>query len=127
LSIIYIASGNATEVSNFAADARAWKGGQNLIVTTKFDLLKGSDLALLNSLAWDQQALVDFLVLLVATQFGGVGHSNFAWNIALKRHRYSKMTGSDHLQNGPYTSSDEYSQIYSEVGRYAEYSCCMWP
>jgi hypothetical protein len=126
LSVIYIASGNATEVSKFAADARARKGGLDLVVTTKSKLLSGSDLALLNSMAWDQQALVDFLVLMVASQFAGVAHSSFAWNIALKRHRWSKMAGSDHLK-GPQMLSDEYSQIYGEIGGYPEYAANMWP
>jgi hypothetical protein len=126
LSVVYIASGNATEVSKFAADARAREGGQDLIVTTKDKLLSGSDLTVLNSLAWDQQALVDFLVLMVASQFAGVAHSSFAWNVALKRHRWSNMTGSDHLK-GPQMLSDEYSQIYGKIGGYPEYANCMWP
>jgi len=126
LSVIYVASGNATEVAKFAANARARPGGQDLVVTTKYKLLSGPDLMVFNSLAWDQQALVDFLVLMVASQFAGVAHSSFAWNVALKRHRWSKMNGSDHLK-GPLMLSDEYSQIYGKIGGYPEYAANIWP
>lgn len=127
LSVIYTASGNATEVSKFAADARARAGDRDLVVTTKNELLSHSDLMVLNSLTWDQQALVDFLVMMVASQFAGVAHSSFAWNVALKRHRWSKMNGSDHLEQGPQMLSDEYTQIYGKIGGYPEYAAGIWP
>lgn len=121
-SVIYVASGDATEVAKFATDARE---GHNLTVTTKFDLLHGEELEALRTLAWDQQALVDFLVLLRATDFAGVAHSSFAWNIALKRHMYSEMV-SGYL-DGPQMFSDELSQIYGPPMGYPEYAACMWP
>lgn len=122
LSVIYVASGNATQVALFAEEARASHG---ITVTTKQQLLTGSDRKLLDKLAWDQQALVDFLVMLAAVQFGGVGHSSFAWNVALRRHTFAKQQ-KGHL-DGPQMLSDDLSQIYGEPKKYPEYAACLWP
>jgi len=121
-SIIYVASGDASEVSTFAHDAASI----NATITTKTLLLTGTDKEQLEALAWDQQALVDFLVMLKATSFAGVGHSSFAWNIALKRHTFLKGNGQDHLK-GPQMLSDELSQVYGFPRGYPEYASCLWP
>ncbi|TDZ32142.1 hypothetical protein C8035_v000736 [Colletotrichum spinosum] len=120
LRVVYVASGNATEVGIFAGQAHA----RGVAVVTKTDLLSGRDLARLGALAWDQQALVDFLVMLGAAQFGGIGHSSFAWNIALKRHLFAQER--DHL-SGPQMLSDDMSQIYGIPGKWPEYAACLWP
>ncbi|KAI9740131.1 MAG: hypothetical protein M1818_004882 [Claussenomyces sp. TS43310] len=120
-SVIYVASGNVTEVARFADDARATG---DFLVTTKFDLLKKQHLKMLNKLAWDQQGMVDFLVMLRATDFAGIAHSSFAWNIALRRHIRSNI--SNYL-DGPQMLSDELSQIYGQPRGYPEYYSCMWP
>ncbi|KAL2065577.1 hypothetical protein VTL71DRAFT_3247 [Oculimacula yallundae] len=119
-SVIYVASGNLTEIARFAANATAI----NLPVTTKSDLLTGSDLEELNALAWDQQALVDFLVMHKAADFAGIGHSSFAWNVALRRHTFTEER--QHL-DGPQMLSDELSQIYGKIRNYPEYAACLWP
>ncbi|CAG8957424.1 hypothetical protein HYFRA_00011405 [Hymenoscyphus fraxineus] len=119
-SVIYLASGDIKEVERFSDDAAA----HNLIVTTKYDLLTGNDLLLLQNMAFDQQALVDYLVLLKSSAFAGVGHSSFAWNIALFRHQFAKQR--DHL-NGPQLLSDELSQIFGVPNMYPEYAPCLWP
>jgi hypothetical protein len=121
-SVIYVASGDLNEVAKFANDAST--SPNNFAVTTKFDLLKGKDLEELQGLKWDQQALVDFLVMLKASDFAGIGHSSFAWNIALKRH--VSATQKKHL-DGPQMLSDELSQIYGIVRGYPEYAACLWP
>jgi hypothetical protein len=54
----------------------------NLTVTTKHDLLTGDDLSELEALRFDQRTMVDFL-LSKSSDFAGVGHSSFAWNVAL--------------------------------------------
>ncbi|CAG8976353.1 hypothetical protein HYALB_00006125 [Hymenoscyphus albidus] len=118
--LIYVASGNLTEVSRFAEEAQAL----DLTVTTKADLLQSRDLEVLETLVWDQQALVDFLVMLKSSDFAGIGHSSFAWNIALKRHIYAHEK--KHLQ-GPQMLNDEYSQIYGLPRGYPEYAACLWP
>jgi hypothetical protein len=123
LSHIYVASGNTSEIARFASDASSHQN-YTFSVVTKFDLLEGQDLAMLNALVWDQQALVDFLVMLRASSFAGVGHSSFAWNIALKRHRLSSY---EKYLEGPQQMNDEFSTIYGEVGGYPEYEACMWP
>jgi hypothetical protein len=119
-AVIYVASGDLNEVAKFATDAAA----RNMSVTTKFDHLSGQDLEELKNLAWDQQALVDFLVMMKAADFAGIAHSSFAWNIALKRHQYAKKK--DHL-DGPQMLSDELSQMYGIPRGYPEYAACLWP
>jgi hypothetical protein len=121
-SVIYVASGDRNEVAKFAVDAS--KAPNNFTVTTKFDLLKGGDLEELQRLAWDQQALIDFLVMLKASDFAGIGHSSFAWNVALKRHVFAKQR--DHL-NGPNSLNDELSVIHGTVREHPEYAACLWP
>lgn len=121
-SVIYVASGDLEEVAKFAYNASTTPN--SYIVTTKSDLLKGDHLAELKELKWDQQGLVDFLVMLKASDFAGIGHSSFAWNVALKRHIHA--TERKHL-DGPQMLSDELSQIYGDPRGYPEYAACLWP
>jgi len=121
-SVIYVASGDPLEVSAFAQDAASI----NATVTTKSQLLTGKDKEQLELLAWDQQALVDYLVMLKSSNFAGVGHSSFAWNIALKRHSLLMEKGQEYLK-GPQMLSDELSQVYGLPRGYPEYSSCLWP
>ncbi|CAN8096332.1 unnamed protein product [Discula destructiva] len=83
----YLATGNATEAARFASRASKEAG---LTVVTKHDLLAGAQHGelrrRLDGLSWDQQALVDFVVLLRAEYFLGVSPSSFGMNVALKRH-----------------------------------------
>lgn len=120
LPVIYLASGDVKQLERFTDDAQKY----NLTVSTKYDLVSGEDKKHLDNLTFDQQALVDYLVLQTSSEFAGVGHSSFAWNIALWRHQFAKQR--DHL-NGPQLMSDELSQIYGTVGQYLEYAACLWP
>jgi hypothetical protein len=81
----YLATGNATEASRLAERAR---DQHQVTVVTKHELLQSypGDLQVLEALTWDQQALVDFLVLLDSDFFFGVSPSSFSINIAGKRH-----------------------------------------
>ncbi|KAI1470050.1 uncharacterized protein F4812DRAFT_311015 [Daldinia caldariorum] len=86
--VAYIASGNETETRKFAAEAKA---SLQLDVRSKYDLLllnkQNEKLERkLRSFSWDQQALVDFVVLLRCDYFVGVSPSSFSINVALKRH-----------------------------------------
>ncbi|KAI0125615.1 hypothetical protein BJ170DRAFT_439910 [Xylariales sp. AK1849] len=81
--VVYLASGSETEAGRFADDAQS---SLQIQVRTKYDILKGQELEALKSLSWDQQALVDFVVLLGADYFVGVSPSSFSINVALKRH-----------------------------------------
>jgi hypothetical protein len=121
LPVLYVASGNLTEVARFKADALETYG---ISVTTKNELLEGEDLEKLQGLAWDQQALVDFQVMLKASSFAGIGHSSFAWNIALIRHL---VDGSEGYLEGPQLLSDGLSQIYGVPKSTPQYGTCMWP
>ncbi|KAH8165195.1 hypothetical protein CIB48_g3075 [Xylaria polymorpha] len=81
--VAYLASGSEKETRRFSEAARTHL---NLKVKSKYDLVQGQELERLKSLSWDQQALVDFVVLLESDYFVGVSPSSFSINVALKRH-----------------------------------------
>ncbi|KAI0890150.1 uncharacterized protein GGS22DRAFT_183497 [Annulohypoxylon maeteangense] len=83
--VAYLASGNKTEAEKFGKEALATL---QLDVRSKYDLFDKGDeeLEKLEELSWDQQALVDFVVLLNCDYFTGVSPSSFSINVALKRH-----------------------------------------
>lgn len=64
-------------------------------VLTKYQVLDGEDLAALKGLSWDQQGLVDYLILMRSEYFMGIMQSTFAQNLAARRHL---------LQNGSETT-----------------------
>jgi hypothetical protein len=122
LSLLYVASELGHEIPKFINDA----SHQNITVTAKLDLLKGKDRDdLLHDFTSDQQALVDYLVLSKASEFAGVGHSSFAWNVALARHLYTTQKG-DEL-DGPQIFGDDLSLIYGTPGGHPEFPASMWP
>ena len=85
LRLMYVASGNASELARFAAKAAAHN--PPLLVTSKLDLLppNSSARADLEALTWDQQALVDYEVLQRSSVFGGFVKSSFSFNVAISR------------------------------------------
>ncbi|KAI9048413.1 hypothetical protein LZ554_007249 [Drepanopeziza brunnea f. sp. 'monogermtubi'] len=127
LRIVYVASGNQTVVDLFAqyldkriaeesAVASDGSPARNVTVVTKYDLLTGHDRDRLEAMGFDQQGLIDFLIMFKASAFMGVAHSSFPWTVALRRHELSQYPeyanlGSDILQ-------DEYSTI---MGTRADY------
>ncbi len=76
-------------------------------------------------MTFDQQTLVDFLVMLKVSEFVGVGHSSFAWNVALRRHQYLKKEVE--WLSGPQTANDPFSQIFGAAGGHPEFVASMWP
>ncbi|TVY59561.1 Glutathione S-transferase [Lachnellula suecica] len=119
LPILYLASGNITSITKLAHQATAF----NIDVTHKFQLLKGPDREELEGLKWDQRALVDFLVLLKAEEFAGVGHSSFSWNVALKREREADV------KKGKWVDGmwrDGVSTLYGVRESYVDSALCMW-
>ncbi|KAH8660453.1 hypothetical protein BX600DRAFT_438664 [Xylariales sp. PMI_506] len=125
LSVVYVASGDQGVVDQFAeALNRRFAGTvdpttgapRNFTVVTKRDLLKGDDLETLNSFTFDQQALVDFMVMFKASAFMGVAHSSFPWSVALRRHELSRYT--EYGNEGSDLLRDEYSVI---MGMEADY------
>jgi hypothetical protein len=121
LGVVYVASGNQTVVELFAEGLRRRRAAdssseRNVTVVTKHDLLQGPDRRRLDSLTFDQQALVDFLIMFKASAFMGVAHSSFPWNIALRRHELSKYA--NYKNEGSDLLKDEYSII---MGMEADY------
>ncbi|PMD38397.1 hypothetical protein L207DRAFT_514305 [Hyaloscypha variabilis F] len=122
LSLIYAASEFGHNIVDFIKDGSL----QNITAIGKLDLLRGQDREhLLDAFRPDQQALVDFLVLSKASEFAGVGHSNFAWNLALARHFYTAQK--DDELDGPQMYADAISRIYGAPGGHPEFPASMWP
>ncbi|KAK0663932.1 hypothetical protein QBC41DRAFT_329015 [Cercophora samala] len=86
INAAYLATGNKTDAARLVQEA-ARRSGMGVI--TKHDLLakySREDLLMLEALTWDQQALIDFVVLVESDYFFGVSPSSFSLNVALKRH-----------------------------------------
>lgn len=81
LSIVYLATGSEEHRTMFHADAAA----RGIQVATKEDLLDATELAELRSLTWDQQAIIDFEVLVHSSYFAGFVRSSFSWVVAIRR------------------------------------------
>ena len=126
LSVVYVGSGMPEDARRFAD--RAWKDYQ-INVTTKYEMLSGTDLKMLNALESDQQALVDFEVLSRAAGFGGMHRSSFAWQIAFRKHTMSTLTLQESLHDRPKIFQDEFSHILnSEPDQWFDFFfSCTWP
>jgi hypothetical protein len=124
LSTIYVTSGNPADVTKFRKQAAL----KSLNVTTKHDLLSGGELEELKRLTWDQQALVDYEVLLRSSTFGGIAESSFAWNIALRRNKLSWKESKEYLNGeGGQTFEDGLSWLYGSPGGLTLCAYSMWP
>jgi hypothetical protein len=122
--IMYVASGDLGDIHKLGLEATTY----NIAVTHKEDLLKDKDAEELEALNWDQRAMVDYLVLLKAQEFAGVGHSSFSWNIALKREQEMEIDGDlGTLEEKTQAWSDGLSTLYGVRKSYVESSGCMWP
>lgn len=120
LSVIYTSSDNPADVARFTT--QAWETHQ-INVTSKADLLQGEDLTTLNSLSWDQQALVDYEVLLKASQFSGITQSTFTTNLAVRRHVLSKV---EDCYGAEGWWKDEFSLVYGQTDAYRRFFEGMW-
>ncbi|KAJ4393336.1 hypothetical protein N0V93_002544 [Gnomoniopsis smithogilvyi] len=117
---IYLASGDVGETQRFVADAAA----RGWTALGKFDVLGPEEVEVLRTLRWDQQAAVDYLVLLKASDFAGVAHSSFSWSVALKRHLAANMT--EAYPNAPEHFRDDLSVIYGTKGS-EDFLQALWP
>lgn len=79
-SQIYAASGDPDHLAQLTKEARDQHG---FIVTTKSKLLHGEDLEELAAMSWDQQALVDYEMLLKSS-FSCWGCSRVAFHTVLR-------------------------------------------
>jgi hypothetical protein len=82
-SLIYAASGDPEHMAQLSKEARDQYG---IVRTAKSELLHGEDLEELTAMSWDQQALVDYEMLLKSSFFAGLQSSSFSYSIAVKRH-----------------------------------------
>ena len=113
--VAYLATGNLTEAARFTALALS---NEQIRVFTKRDLVQNSsnDLETLDNLTWDQQSIVDFIVLLQSDYFLGVSPSSFSMNVALKRNlKY------DGLYTRPWKIGDHGNDRSWLVGNYDQY------
>ena len=94
---------------------------------SKSDLLFDNDLRELENLLWDQRGLVDFEILLRATQFGGYARSSFSQNIAFRRRFHSQVE--DPWADRDNLYHDELSVVYGRFDAEWEDESVrtMWP
>jgi hypothetical protein len=111
--VAYLATGDLTEADKFT-DAAVEIA--QMKVVTKMDLLSGDDLDELESLTWDQQGLIDLVVLLGSEFFVGAQPSSFSIHVAMKRHL---KTGG--LYTRPYKTGTEGDGRSYLVGNYDSY------
>jgi len=80
-SVLYVACGDANSIARLAKDVAP------ITVVTKNELLPEDTFAgaSLRNMTWDQQALVDMLILEHSGYFIGVRESTFSWHLALRR------------------------------------------
>lgn len=83
LGVAYVASGNLSEAHKLAAAALEDVG---VTVVSKDDILSAKELEELHAMSWDQQGLVDYVVLTGAEYFMGNGRSSFSISVTKKRH-----------------------------------------
>jgi hypothetical protein len=86
LQLIYLSSGNSADAARFTEAASAL----SINVTTKDLLLSEpgfeSAKVQMENVSWDQKGIIDYLVLLRSSYFGGMYESSFSWNLANRRH-----------------------------------------
>ncbi|KAK3994188.1 hypothetical protein QBC44DRAFT_322798 [Cladorrhinum sp. PSN332] len=125
---VYLATGNETEAKKFAQTALKDHG---MKVTTKHKLLEGhpEDKKRMSEFTWDQQALVDYVVMTEADYFLGANPSSFSMTLAMKRHLKE-----DGLYTRPWKIGNDGDGRSWVVGHYDEYYAnwlymyeSMWP
>ncbi|KAI1422010.1 hypothetical protein F5Y12DRAFT_661765 [Xylaria sp. FL1777] len=109
----YLATGNITEADKFIEAAIEMA---QMKVVTKMDLLSDADLEELEALSWDQQGLIDYVVLLGSEFFLGVQPSSFSIHLAMRRHL---KTGG--LYTRPYKTGTEGDGLSHIVGSFDQY------
>lgn len=114
INLIYVASGSRDDLERIRQEAEQ----VSLTVVTKFDLLDHESKDILTALSFDQQALVDYLMLRNSTFFIGSSPSSFSFELAYSRH-------SDISSDFFAWPSDERSHIIGEDFVFANHG--MWP
>ncbi|RDW75490.1 hypothetical protein BP6252_06632 [Coleophoma cylindrospora] len=127
LPVIYVASGNQSSVPMFGALVAPTP------VVTKYTLLRDTDeLDTLRAMTWDQQGLVDTIVLIKSSMFLGMNSSSMSWNVAKTRQAMlpqgvcSGRTETPRIFENGNSLVDELSVIIGEGQRY-ELDIGVWP
>lgn len=115
ITFMYIASGDKEETEK----AKLLGASSGIFVFNKYSLLEGLDLERLVSFTFDQQALVDYLILLRSTKFMGVDSSSFSANLAIARH--------DTLNDYTYWTDFEDELSILIGGRFTFLREAIWP
>lgn len=128
---VYLATGNTTEAAklrhqfdaaqkddNKKTNENKDKDENKVQILTKGQLLKDQPrlLQMLQSMTWDQQALIDYIVLVSCDYFLGVSPSSFSMTIAAKRH-----LAADGIYTRPLKISDQGDARSRLVGDYSHY------
>lgn len=125
LRAVYAASGNTTSLELISAKAAALNAPAEVV--TKWDLLSKNDVKFLKSLTWDQQALVDYLILARSTMFLGVSDSSFSWGLVYTRQMYSNTGLCNETDSTPEGMEylDDLSAIWGTPRDWHQYK--LWP
>jgi hypothetical protein len=125
LRTVYAASGNETSLELFSQLAA--KLDPPAQVVTKWDLLSDKDAAVLNDMTWDQQALVDYLILEKSSKFLGVSDSSFSWGLVYARQPFSEegLCGKSKELEGFKQFEDNLSAIYGKFRDWHIHK--LWP
>lgn len=119
LSAIYLATGSKEHRDRFRQDAAA----SGVQVFTKEDLLEDADLETLRDLSWDQQALIDFDVLIRSAYFYGFYRSSFSWSVTIRRSSLPEAVESERLPREEFR--DSLSAIQGRTTRINPWA--VWP
>ncbi|KAJ4416302.1 hypothetical protein N0V82_006832 [Gnomoniopsis sp. IMI 355080] len=134
LSVVYVATGTASDANRLKetlADVQipsAVEGEEpttGVQVVQKWDFLDDEDMILMDTLTWDQLALVDLDIMQRASHFVGIWESSWSWTIALKRHAWSAMDPYDYATHH-LTFVDEYSILYGPEKAQPIIDPCFW-
>ncbi len=126
MGVVFMATGatgeNVTAFTDRASDF-------NATVVTKKDLLEGVDLAALESLSWDQRALVDYEIMLRAGLVAGPTKSSFIWNLAMRRKNVYGPFGktAPRAPGGSIQWQDQYSIIFGSKIEGQSMQLTIWP
>lgn len=131
LSVVYVATGTASDVDRLREDVAGMRIPVNETHSTgvqvfqKWDLLDDEDIMFMDTLTWDQMALVDFDIMLRSSRFVGIWESSWSWTISLKRHAWSAANPYDYDAHAV-TYEDELSIIYGPIGAQPVVDPCFW-
>jgi len=125
LKIMYVASGSASDTERLRSTA---KEQHDIIVVTKTNLLSGPEQEALQKLSWDQQALIDYLILARSSFFAGIDTSSFSWNMALNRGLGSAESIEQAMRGRDGQGySDEFSWIFGKPWDWPFFGFGLWP